>query len=156
MAAQIFLCSPRKFPENWGRWTHVDSYFWNGLVQPPTRWFSNDFTTSNRAFRDLLGFTPQKNKIMLLMLQKSQTTTLGMYKIPNVNNGINHQPQVTFGFLNHQQYWEVRNVSLASFWFIVPEIPEQLLWVDSGVLKATHKKWNLWSWGPKFCLVSEN
>jgi len=64
---------------------------------------------------------------MLLMLQKSQTTTLGMYKIPNVNNGINHQPQVTFGFLNHQQYWEVRNVSLASFWFIVPEIPEQLL-----------------------------
>ena len=24
-------------PENWGRWTHFDSYFSDGLVQPPTR-----------------------------------------------------------------------------------------------------------------------
>ena len=23
-------------PENWGRWTHFDSYFSDGLVQPPT------------------------------------------------------------------------------------------------------------------------
>ena len=30
-------------PENWGRWTHFDSYFSNGLVQPPTRCVSFKF-----------------------------------------------------------------------------------------------------------------
>ena len=42
-------------PENWGRWTHFDSYFSNGLVQPPTRsvnkpgehWFGDVFFEKN-------------------------------------------------------------------------------------------------------------
>ena len=32
-------------PENWGRWTHFDSCFSNGLVQPPPRLFLEELGT---------------------------------------------------------------------------------------------------------------
>ena len=35
-------------PENWGRWTHFDSYFSSGLVQPPT----------SSAFKGFLKYQP--------------------------------------------------------------------------------------------------
>ena len=43
--------------------------------------------------------------VILLMVQKSQTTTWDVQNL--VNNGINYQPQLVgefTGFLNHQQY----------------------------------------------------
>ena len=44
------------------------------------------------------------NHVLLLMVQKSQTTT-GMFKSA-VNNGINYQPQLVQDF-SHQQYFAV-------------------------------------------------
>ena len=108
----------------WSPRHHHNRHWWHDIGSDPARkshrkgnmevdfrrdlWFSQWF--HNRAFRD---FRVYPKKIMLLMVQKSQTATERMYKIPNVNNGISYQPQlVTAGFLNHQQYWEVRNVEL--------------------------------------------
>ena len=36
-------------PENWGRWTHFDSYCSNGLVQPPTSNLLEEFFGTNAA-----------------------------------------------------------------------------------------------------------
>ena len=56
------------------------------------------------------GEQRQKNLLhpmLLLMVQKSQTTTVWIFKKKKlVNNEINYQPQlVNAGFLNHQQYY---------------------------------------------------
>ena len=45
-------------PETWGRWTHFDSYFSNGLVQPPPRLVDSCSTSTHSCSNGLVEKPP--------------------------------------------------------------------------------------------------